>query len=112
MNREYILSKEPIMRLSLAFYYFIRNNRNWNNNIENTISSHFKKMSDYDFEFDKKLYSFYYQYLDNTNVRCCVKEYNTFFECAREYEYLLFDYNIENENIVRVHKNGLINLNG
>lgn len=110
MYREEILKDDPIMRIALAFYNFVRNNSNFNNRIENTIINRFKNMSDYDFEFDKKLYSFYYQYLDKNNIRCCVKEYRTFFECAIDYEYLLFDYNIIDGSIVKVHKCGLINL--
>ncbi len=110
MNRDEILKDDPIMRIALAFYNFVRNNSNFNNRIENTIVGRFKNMSDYDFEFDRKLYSFYYQYLDCSNIRCCVKEYNTFFECAMNYEYILFDYNIEQCNIVKVYKSGLVNL--
>lgn len=110
MNREEILKDEPIMRIALAFYNFIRNNSNFNNRIENTIVNRYRNMSDYDFEFEKKLYSFYYQYVDQFNIRCCVKEYDTFYECAKSYEYIVFDYNINDGNIVKLHRNGLVTL--
>ena len=49
------INDDKYLRISLAFYNFIRKNTNWTNNIDNVISSRYKNVSDYDFEYNKKL---------------------------------------------------------
>ncbi len=102
--RDRILANNHIMRIALAFYDFVRLNSDWNNRLENVISSNVKNISDYDFEYDKKLYSFFYEYIDNDNIRCCVKEYDKFYDNAKECQYMLFDYSISKNHIIKVYK--------
>ena len=109
--REDILSKDPIIRVILAFYDFVRKNSDWNNRIENTVADKLK-MSDYDFEFDKRLYSFFYEYIDNNNVRCCVKEFNKFYDTAKSYDYVIFDYNLLDKMITKICQKGSLKVNG
>ena len=79
MLREDILDRDPIMRMALAFYEFVRNNSDWHNRVTNAAMNRLKGVSDFDFEFDKKLYSFFYEYIDENNVHCCIKEYGAFY---------------------------------
>lgn len=102
--RDRILANNHIMRIALAFYDFVRSHSDWNNRLENVISSNIKNISDYDFEYDKKLYSFFYEYLTDDNIRCCVKEYDQFYDSAQGYKYLLFDYSIKKKHIIKVHR--------
>ncbi len=102
--REKLLANNHIMRITLAFYDFIRLNSDWYNRLENVVSSNVKNISDYDFEYDKKLYSFFYEYIDENNVRCCVREYDSFYDSAIKYQYMLFDYSIKRKHIVKVYK--------
>ena len=43
-------------------------------------------------------------YIDKDNVRCCVKEYDNFFDNIKKYDYLLFDYNLIKKDITKVIK--------
>ncbi len=112
MLRNKILSKDPFIRLVLAFYYFVGLNDNWNNRIENVISDKIKGLSDYDFEYDKHLYSFYYQYVNNNEVRCCIKEYQVFYDNAKSYLYIVFDYDLINKNIIKVYEREFASMTG
>lgn len=102
--RDSILKNNAIMRMALAFYDFVRKNSDWDNRIQNVVANQIKGISDYDFEYDRRLYSFFYQYLDDNNVRCCIKEYTDFFDSANYYEYLLFDYSLFDKEIIKIHK--------
>ena len=104
---EEVLKRDNIMRISLAFYEFVRLNSDWPNRIENVISDRYPKISDFDFEYEQKLYSFFYEYIDKYNVRCCVKEYDSFFDTTPFYQYLLFDYSMLDGHISRVYKQGI-----
>lgn len=101
---------DPSMRMALAFYDFVRKNHNWYNKIENAAMNRLKNISDFDFEYNKKMYSFFYEYIDKKNVRCCVKEYDTFYDCATSYQYLLFDFDILESNITKIYKSGILNV--
>jgi len=102
--RDKILNNNPIMRISLAFLDFVRNNQDFDNRVENVIMYKYKGLSDYDFEYDHKLYSFFYQYIDKNNIRCCVKEYDKFYDNIEKYNYLLFDYSLLKKDITKVIK--------
>lgn len=104
--RDKILNKDSSMRISLAFYDFIHNNKDWYNRIENVVSNQLKGISDYDFEFNKRLYSFFYEYIDDNNVRCCVKEYSKFYDTSKNFDYIYFDFNILNNDITKIYKWG------
>ncbi len=108
--REKVLNRDPVMRMVLAFNNFIKQNSDWTNRIENVITNQFKGLSDYDFEYDKRLYSFYYQYINDKVVKCCVREYQTFYDNAKSFEYILFDYNLSSNNITQVYKSGAYSL--
>ncbi len=104
--RDEVLSYDPVMRIVLAFYDFVRHNQDWYNRLQNVVANYAKNSSDYDFEYDRKLYSFFYKHLDNKNVRCYVREYDTFYDLTKRCSYILFDYNLNNGNVTKVYRYG------
>lgn len=98
------INNDKYLRISLAFYNFIRKNINWTNNIDNVISSRYKNVSDYDFEYNKKLYSLFYEYDDINNLRCYIKEYNKFYDNTKEVNTLSFNYNLNSGSITTIYE--------
>lgn len=103
-SRYVVLNREPKMRMALAFYNFIRNNPDWTNRIENTIMYKYKNLSDYDFEYDMKLYSLYYKYLDNNSLLCTVYEFDKFYDNNIESNRLYFNFNLESQSITNFYE--------
>lgn len=104
--RDEVLSYDPVMRIVLAFYDFVRHNQDWYNRLQNVVANYNKNSSDYDFEYDKKLYSFFYQHLDAKKVRCYVKEYDTFYDLTTTGDYILFDYDLNSSRITKLYRYG------
>lgn len=107
--RDSVLTTDYAMRIVLAFYDFVHHNNDWCNCLENTVSDRLK-VSDFDFEFDKRLYSFYYTYVNVNNIRCYVRQYRNFYDTAKNFDYLLFDYDLTKGLIVKIHKKGTVKL--
>ena len=36
--RDEVLSYDPVMRIALAFYDFVRNNKDWHNRLQNVVA--------------------------------------------------------------------------